>query len=255
MPWIKLHRYLALGAVVLLVLHILEVGGFVGLERLRYALEVDETPIAESVLSKGDAVSGDMPALTDIADGTYMGEAMGFNPGLIVEVTVVDNRIENVEVLEHNEHGREYWGRPVAEIPVSIVAAQSTQVDVVSGATMTSNGIIKAVENALEAGIEAKVSSTVESDGHTRDGLNQPSKDVTSTMASTKEVSLVETETVMASSTTAEDALIALSTSTEPVATRTERVETNTCHNTDSDGQRHNNHIDSDHKEHTDISC
>ena len=75
--------------------------------------------------------------------------ADGFNPGLRVEVVVSDGYITSIVVTDHNEEGYRYWGRPVNQIPKDIINAQSTEVDVVSGASYTSRGIIRAVENAL----------------------------------------------------------------------------------------------------------
>ncbi|MGB4351126.1 MAG: FMN-binding protein [Tissierellaceae bacterium] len=66
-----------------------------------------------------------------------------------VEVTVADGKISKVEVVEHNE--TEGFCEPAIEqIPGAIVEKNSTEVDTVSGATVTSNAIKKAVDNALE---------------------------------------------------------------------------------------------------------
>ena len=58
------------------------------------------------------------------------------------------NQIESVEI--HSNH--ETVGvadRALTEIPQKIVETQSTEVDTVSGATITSNAIMNAVQNAL----------------------------------------------------------------------------------------------------------
>lgn len=83
------------------------------------------------------------------ADGTYIGVANGFGPNLTVEVVVESDIIVSVEVIDHNERKEQFWGKPVREIPVDIVNAQSTDVDIISGATYTSVGIMNAVDNAL----------------------------------------------------------------------------------------------------------
>jgi NosR/NirI family nitrous oxide reductase transcriptional regulator len=64
-------------------------------------------------------------------------------------VTIEDGAITAIEVIEHNEHEEKFWGRPVSLIPQRVIDAQSTDVDTVTGATMTSRGIIEAVEDAL----------------------------------------------------------------------------------------------------------
>jgi len=110
-----------------------------------------------------DAVAGDFSsesssdqkttvnyALTgNYADGTYTGEGTGYNPGLVVEVTIADNKITEIEIVSNNETIG-YCDSALEQIPDEIVEAQSTDVDAISGATKTSNGIIEAVNNALE---------------------------------------------------------------------------------------------------------
>lgn len=82
-------------------------------------------------------------------DGTYEGEAQGHNGPLRVEVTVTDGEISNVEVLEHVES--EGIAEPALEqTPADIVSNNSTDVDAVSGVTVTSDAIKEAVDNALE---------------------------------------------------------------------------------------------------------
>jgi polyferredoxin len=79
-------------------------------------------------------------------DGTYTGVGQGKNPDLKVSVTVSNGKVSNVEILSANEpKGKE----ALNTIPKEIIDTQSTSVDVVSGATMTSNGIMAAVNDAL----------------------------------------------------------------------------------------------------------
>lgn len=82
-------------------------------------------------------------------DGVYTGEGTGFRPGLKVQVTITDGKITEIEVIEHHERDERYWGKPVSLIPQRIIDAQSADVDTVTGATMTSRGIIEAVKDAL----------------------------------------------------------------------------------------------------------
>lgn len=85
---------------------------------------------------------------TTYEDGTYTGEAQGYNGPLTVEVVVTDGKISNVEVTDHEE--TEGLSDPaIEEIPAAIVDNNSTDVDAYSGATATSEAIMEAVENAL----------------------------------------------------------------------------------------------------------
>ncbi len=83
-------------------------------------------------------------------DGVYIGEAQGIRKHLKVQVTLENGYITQLEVIEHYEKGAYYYETPIKEIPEEIIRTQSLQVDVVSGATLTSNGILDAVRDALE---------------------------------------------------------------------------------------------------------
>jgi len=79
-------------------------------------------------------------------DGTYTGIGQGKSPELKVVVTVKDSKIASVEIVSNNEtKGRE----ALDVVPKEIIEKQSTDVDTVSGATMTSKGIMMAVNDAL----------------------------------------------------------------------------------------------------------
>lgn len=87
-------------------------------------------------------------------DGTYTGKSVGHNGGdLVVEVTIVDGKIANVEIIEHTES--DGISDPAIDgIPQEIVESNSTDVDLVSGATVSSKAIIKAVNDALKQSIK-----------------------------------------------------------------------------------------------------
>ncbi|MGJ0846963.1 FMN-binding protein [Tissierella praeacuta] len=82
-------------------------------------------------------------------DGTYKGTGKGMNGDIEVSVEVKDGKISAVEVLSHEE--TEGICEPAIEqVTTSIEEKNSTEVDIVAGATNTSNGIIEAVNVALE---------------------------------------------------------------------------------------------------------
>lgn len=80
--------------------------------------------------------------------GTYSGEANGLNGPIKVEVKVDANKILEVKILEHKESPG-ISDNAMKNIPESIVEYQSLNIDTVSGATYSSNGILEAVKNAL----------------------------------------------------------------------------------------------------------
>lgn len=87
-------------------------------------------------------------------DGTYTGEAAGYdeaNP-IKLEVTVKDGKMDNIKILNHGESVDQIPQTQEAldTMPEAIVNKGSTDLDVVSGATATSNGIKTAVDKALE---------------------------------------------------------------------------------------------------------
>lgn len=144
--WIKVHRVLVAASLALLILHVLEVGGFVGYEAVKMAVQSD---LVEDTQEESTQLVEAAPSSV-YKDGTYYGEAIGFRPGLKVEVVIENDEIMSVEVVEHNEHKERFWGPPIREIPPAIVENQSTDVDIISGATFTSQGIMDAVDKALE---------------------------------------------------------------------------------------------------------
>ncbi|MCD1146790.1 FMN-binding protein [Peptoniphilus sp. KCTC 25270] len=87
-------------------------------------------------------------------DGTYTGEAAGYDPAnpIKVEVTVTDGKMSDIQVLSHGESVDKIPATQEAldTLPGAIVEKGSTDIDGLSGATMTSNGIKGAVDNALE---------------------------------------------------------------------------------------------------------
>jgi uncharacterized protein with FMN-binding domain len=88
-----------------------------------------------------------------LTDGTFTGEGEGYNPGIVVEVIVSENMITDIVVTEHNENKEEYYGVPVQIIPHEIIDTQNLVVDVVSGATFTSAGIMEATLDSLSKSI------------------------------------------------------------------------------------------------------
>lgn len=81
-------------------------------------------------------------------DGVYTGSAQGFGGKLTVQVTVANKAITKVEVIENSE--TPFIAKDAIEaVTAAIVANQTWEVDVYSGATYTSKAIMAAVEAAL----------------------------------------------------------------------------------------------------------
>ena len=93
------------------------------------------------------------PARVSFTPGTYRATALGYMDPLTVEVEVSANRIERVEVVQHNETVG--LATPaLRDVPAQIVQHQTLNVDVVVGATVTRFAILAAVREAItEAGV------------------------------------------------------------------------------------------------------
>lgn len=185
--WMYIHRVLTVAFVSLIVIHIINVGGIIIDDLITGRIQPPSTqteqteifivdPIPEpteqtvvpTLPPKDDEIAQtpqptqtpastptETPSNTPVyKDGIYEGTGTGFMPGLVVEVVIEQERIANVTVIDHNEQKERYWGLPVELIPQLIVESQSTDVDTVSGATMTSQGIIEAVNDALSKAIQ-----------------------------------------------------------------------------------------------------
>lgn len=83
----------------------------------------------------------------DLSDGVYKGSATGFSGPVTVAVTIMDKKITSIDILSSTDD-EAFFNRAKGVID-RIISSQSFDVDVVSGATYSSNGIIKAVKNAL----------------------------------------------------------------------------------------------------------
>ena len=84
----------------------------------------------------------------DVSDGTYYGTGTGFAGKIKVAVTVKDKQITAIEIVENEADDDTFFSRAKGVID-KIISGQTLEVDVVSGATYSSNGIISAVKNAL----------------------------------------------------------------------------------------------------------
>lgn len=83
-----------------------------------------------------------------IQDGTYEGSAFGFGDLITVSVTIKDGRITDISVLDASGEDRPYYNQSLPLLD-EMIDKQSTEVDTVSGATLTSEGLIGAVADAL----------------------------------------------------------------------------------------------------------
>ena len=88
------------------------------------------------------------------AAGTYTGDSVMTRWGAVqVEITVADGKITAVQAVEYpqnNARDRQINAYALPVLAQEATQAQSAQIDVVSGATVTSDGYIQSLQSALD---------------------------------------------------------------------------------------------------------
>ena len=86
-----------------------------------------------------------------LADGVYTGEGKGMEGPITVTLLVQDNRISCLETTQEGESQSRggYEAIRDGKFAAMIEAAQGSDIDAVSGATITTAGVKQAVEDAL----------------------------------------------------------------------------------------------------------
>ena len=126
-------------------------GSLSGYEAPVYAAQESK---AEAVGNKGKNVTTDNKEKTnavkgsfDLADGVYKGTGTGYAGNITVSVQIKDKQIVAIDILSTSDDAA-FFNRAKAVID-RIIEGQTLDVDTVSGATFSSNGIISAVKNAV----------------------------------------------------------------------------------------------------------
>ncbi|MCL1845943.1 MAG: FMN-binding protein [Defluviitaleaceae bacterium] len=121
-----------------------------------------ETPPPAAIIDTtlSEAALAALPVATaNFTPGEFIAVAAGWQEApMTVQVTFDENRITDIEILEHDEsmYGSGWAFRALPAVPDQILVRQSTQdIDAFTGATITRNAVIYAVENAItQAGAE-----------------------------------------------------------------------------------------------------
>jgi uncharacterized protein with FMN-binding domain len=182
--WLFYHRAVTLMFIASIVWHVVDVGGIRVFDVIsgNYGAQVQAqasqtyevagtteqtTGSAESASSSASVADSSSAAASSstatasdlqfdgvaLADGTYTGSADGYGPNLTVSVTVAGGKVSSVEIVSHNEKNSRFYAAPMQLIPEEIISSQSLDVDIVSGATFTSKGIVNAVIDALSGAV------------------------------------------------------------------------------------------------------
>lgn len=108
----------------------------------------EETKEDEEAKSEEDSDPAEEEEDLVYKNGTYTGEGQGFGGTIQVQVTLEDDTITDIQVVSAPGEDSAYLSQGEGVIS-SILSAQSTDVDTISGATFSSTGIINAVIDAL----------------------------------------------------------------------------------------------------------
>lgn len=125
------------------------------------AFESTTETTTESVTSDNNNTAADTAG--QFADGVYKGTGNGFRGATNVTVTVENGEITDITVNSYSDDDQ-FFSRAENVVISSIIKSQSTDVDAVSGATFSSNGIKEAVADAL--GIEFTNPNSTQQRGH-----------------------------------------------------------------------------------------
>lgn len=117
------------------------------ISQIKEALAKESTAAMAETTKKNTTKKGKKGAI-DVKDGTYKGSANGYGGKVTVNVTVSKKTMTVIDVVSAPGETDSFFQRAKGVID-EMLTAQSTDVDVVSGATYSSNGIIGAVKNAL----------------------------------------------------------------------------------------------------------
>ena len=114
------------------------------ISQIKEALAKESRAATAETTKKNTTKKGDI----DVKDGTYKGSANGYGGKVTVNVTVSKKTMTAIDIVSAPGETDSFFHRAKGVID-EMLTAQSTDVDVVSGATYSSNGIIGAVKNAL----------------------------------------------------------------------------------------------------------
>ena len=117
------------------------------ISQIKEALAKESTAATAETTKKNTTKKGKKGTI-DVKDGTYKGSANGYGGKVTVNVTVSKKTMTAIDIVSAPGETDSFFNRAKGVID-EMLTAQSTDVDVVSGATYSSNGIIGAVKNAL----------------------------------------------------------------------------------------------------------
>lgn len=126
-----------------------------------------------SVLSR---IAPELGAVQKLQDGVYTGSGAGYGGTITVQMTVAGGKITAIEIIKNSETAA--YLRMAQKVIDSVLAAQTTAgVDAVSGATLSSKGILTAVEACISQAKDGEDTSKTGSTGSSHTGNSTKPED------------------------------------------------------------------------------
>lgn len=110
--------------------------------------EIAEVEAYNASILQAEQEEAEQEAEGGLRDGTYEGSGLGFGDTITVSVTIQDGRMTDISVVSAPGEDRPYYKQALTMLD-KMLSAQSPEVDLVSGATLTCEGIQEAVVDAL----------------------------------------------------------------------------------------------------------
>ena len=108
------------------------------------------------VLSLYIASTGTVPAADNAdtyADGAYSASAQGYKSEVTVMINITGGKVTNVQI-DAGDETPEVGGKAAESLARSLLAGGTAGVDTVSGATMTSNAVLSAMDACLAQAVQ-----------------------------------------------------------------------------------------------------
>ena len=96
-----------------------------------------------------------LAASTYYENGTFEGEGQGYGGPITVTVTVEYDVLTGISVVSHKAEDQAYFEQAEALVD-KVISGQTTDVDVVAGASFSSRGILEGINNALDKAVKQK---------------------------------------------------------------------------------------------------
>ncbi|WP_047520418.1 FMN-binding protein [Microbacterium sp. ZOR0019] len=117
-------------------------------------MPADSSPVSGATVSTPGASSSGSSAGNGFTDGTYTGTTSQTRYGPVrVQVTISQGRISDVQALDYpdsNGRDRQINGVAIPRLVSETLQSQSSQIQMVSGATYTSDGYLSSLQSAID---------------------------------------------------------------------------------------------------------